>query len=183
MPRSRRALLSAVAAAGLTTGCITGRGTSGPDPEPHRRVAVLDTASEGMSVDATVTSDQVTVDSTARLDLQFTNDTDAGITLGLTENPEPLVATPPGIVLFAAAAEKRRQRGSGVCWRPRGAVGGDGAMEQTNLQPGDSLTLSLRVWSHPDADGCLPTGEYDIGRGGSPSWRLTLVVRDSNDPE
>jgi len=136
-----------------------------------------------MSVDATVTSAQVTADSTARLDLQFTNDTDAAITLALTENPEPLVATPSEIVLFAAASEKQRQRGSGVCWRPQGAVGGDGAMEQNRLQPGESLVLSLRVWSHPDADGCLPTGEYDFGWDSPPSWRLTLAVRDPNNPE
>lgn len=185
----RRTVLAsaATAAAGGLSGCLA------PilgNPLP-RRLSVAGTDAPGIRIDIELLEPTVTVDHTARVRVNWTNERSERIVLRLSDSD----ASPKlfftrgrtGVVLVPPSYGFTSQTWAG-CWKLT-QVSGPTGQPYAMLDPGQTLTHEYEVWTDRDEEGCFPLGQHrfgDINIGpddfdgmSMPEWAFTLTVEEA----
>ncbi|MFB6253981.1 MAG: hypothetical protein ABEI06_05180 [Halobacteriaceae archaeon] len=161
----RRKYLASVVGLTASTGCL-GRIASGNVSDPNKVVSVINARGhvEGNTVTVEVVDDEITPDSTARISLRFTNESNQTIKLHFRpDHPEPLHSEPddvtPALMLFSDTFNPERV--SPHCWKPKEVPAFRPVLTEYRLNPGHSVTMEYEVWASPNQDAdCIQAKKY-----------------------
>lgn len=164
---NRRKYLASAVAVPATAGCL-GPVASGSSSAHTKMVSVVNAHGtiEGSTVGAKLVDDELTPDSTARLSLTYTNESDRAIELHIhPEHPAPLHSKPadkmPGLLLLPYAFTPART--SPNCWKPQDPPAIRPVLTEHTLDPGRSVTMKYEVWASPkQASDCIQANKYQF---------------------
>lgn len=153
------------------------------DPEYPRSVelASIDgTDYPGLAFDVRLHSDQIDANRTATFTatLENTGDTTLEFDMGYRP-PFSKVRCEGGGYLLVKPSEGGDLD---ACWEPPRAVGQPQLLTMKELDPGEVLTNSMKLWGDPRTDACLPTGEFrfvsdfDVTRDGETENRANAFT-------
>lgn len=182
----RRTLLAS--AATVTSSGLAGCLASVLGNPLPRRLSVAGTNAPGLSIDIELLEPTVTVDHTARLRVNWTNERAERVVLRLLDASPDLFFTRgrTGVVLVPPSYEFTGQTWAG-CWK-LAQESGPGGQPYAMLDPGQTLTHEYELWTDRDEEGCFPLGQHRFGDddsqpegvGGNPRprWEFTLAVEE-----
>ncbi len=139
------------------------------DLEPPRLVVSVSNIKtnpdiKNLEFDVTVIDWGVTDSSTARVRLEFKNNSNEELTLNLDENPKHRFSggQQPGLILLPDGHDVQRK--SNKYWKPdKSEFITSLYLPVTHLDPKESLTQEYEVWSHPrQREDCLNAGNYEF---------------------
>lgn len=175
----------------FTNGCLS-NGIVSSDSRALRTVSHVESETEQLSVEVTVTRKRITTERTATVEFALANPTSEPIEIHLDDGPDadPLQShtyedgnrIDTDIQLIPVVNADLVERASKECWNPGEPTGGDLVPTSRELAPGESLTNEYQVWGRRNATDCLPPGTYDFGNwdeGDRGSWKVTLELNDA----
>jgi hypothetical protein len=156
-----------------------------------RRLSVAGTDAPGIRIDIELLESTITVDQTARIRVNWTNERSERLVLRLSNSgaSPDLQFTPErtGVVLVPSSYGFTGQTWAG-CWKLT-QVSGNAGQPYTRLDSGQTLTHEYEVWTDRDEEGCFPLGQHrfgDINIGPDdmngmpmPEWAFTLTIEDA----